>query len=198
MKLPSFGKTPFLMIDTPRELQKLIEREYRVMDFWNTSQHGITTKDGQPALLQEATISRKLHDTSFEMIEPYIEEWAGVKTERSWGYGIRSYGDGSILKMHRDRIETHVLSCIVHVDDLTYEPWPLEFVDHQGNLSRVYFERGKTLLYESLCPHGRTQPMNGKFYRNMYFHWKPEGWDSKPYQDVKVWFNSTADAQLNG
>ena len=39
----------------------------------------------------------------------------GEPLERSWGYGVRSYGPGSRLHMHRDRVDTHVLSCIVHV-----------------------------------------------------------------------------------
>lgn len=193
--LKRFGRKPFLMINTPTALQREIEREYKNMVFEDVSQSGITNGNGGEVNLKQSVISTRLHDLCFDYLEPFVSSWASTEVERSWGYGMRMYGNGSVLKMHRDRVDTHVLSCIIHVDDKTNEPWPLEFVDHEGNLERIYFRKGQTLLYESLCPHGRTIPLNGDYYCNMYFHWRPKDWNPTPYKELKVWFENSAEAQ---
>jgi prolyl 4-hydroxylase len=92
-------------------------------------------------------------------------------------YGVRSYVRNSMLKLHRDKFDTHVLSCIVFIDQKAKENWCLDFFDHDHKHHKVFFEPGDMLLYESLCVHGRITPFNGDYYRNMYFHWKPVGWD---------------------
>ena len=60
-------------------------------------------------------------------LKPYHEEWSNVELTPSIAYGIRVYQNGSSLTMHTDRIETHVISCILHIDR-DYddrEPWPI-------------------------------------------------------------------------
>jgi hypothetical protein len=51
--------------------------------------------------------------------------------------GIRQYYRGSILKKHVDRIETHIISCILNVAQDVDSDWELEVLDHKGKLRRV-------------------------------------------------------------
>ena len=48
--------------------------------------------------------------------------------------------------MHYDKIETHVISSIVHIAhqyDDNDQPWPLEIEDHDGNLHAVTLNAGE-------------------------------------------------------
>ena len=156
---------------------------------------GISSTQGVAPQLGYSAISVELMEQAYAEITPLIEAWAGCPLERSWGYGIRSYGSGSVLHVHRDRVDTHVISCIVHVDDRGPNPWPLDFIDHNGRRHAVCFEPGMMLFYESLCPHARTQPFNGEYYRNMYFHWRPRDWNPVPYQGMRTKFANLEEAE---
>jgi|TARA_B100000214_G_scaffold77696_1_gene52427 prolyl 4-hydroxylase len=117
-----------------------------------------------------------------ERLRPMMERWSNTSLVYSNGYGIREYIPNSVLCCHRDRKDTHVISCIIFIDESPKGTnWPLEFVDHEKNIHKVVFERGDMLLYESLCPHSRITPFRGDYYRNMYFHWRPADWDDSPY-----------------
>ncbi|WP_368656154.1 prolyl hydroxylase family protein [Synechococcus sp. HK05] len=193
---------------TPGRLQSALIGEYKSMifepilevpqvdgDYGQAVVHGISSAKASSPQLAYAPISPELMELAYVEITPLIEAWAGCRLERSWGYGIRSYGPGSKLHVHRDRVDTHVVSCIVHVDDDAPASWPLDFVDHEGQLHEVCFRPGQMLFYESLCPHARVQPFNGKYYRNMYFHWRPVDWDPSPYSGFRCKFSSLEEAQ---
>ncbi len=164
-------------------------------DYGTAVVQGISSARTPAPQLGYAAISAELMDLAYAEITPLIEAWAGCPLERSWGYGIRSYGPGSVLHVHRDRVDTHVISCIVHVADRAPQPWPLDFIDHEGGRHAVCFESGTMLFYESLCPHARTQPFAGDYYRNMYFHWRPRGWNPAPYQGIRCKFASLEEAE---
>lgn len=206
--LPRFGAQPFKRTETPTALQAAIDAEYGRMAFSPVTEaahpdadygaavvHGISSVDGPAPRIGCAPISEALMDLAFAQLTPLIEAWAGCRLERSWGYGIRSYGPGSVLHVHRDRVDTHVVSCILHVADRSFQPWPLDFISHEGNRHAVFFEPGSLLFYESLCPHGRTQPFKGDYYRNMYLHWRPRDWDPAPYKTLRCKFASLDQAQ---
>lgn len=206
--IPRFAAKPFNLLSTPQNLQSVLMNEYRSMDFHPLSDtpqfdsdygesvvHGVSFKEDSVPNLDYSPISSELLELAYTTITPMIENWAGCKLERSWGYGIRSYGPGSKLHVHRDRVETHVISCIVHVDDKSSTPWPLNFIDHWGKLHEVFFLPGQMLFYESLCPHARVQPFTGEYYRNMYLHWRPVDWDPTPYSEVRCKFPSLQEAQ---
>ena len=108
--------------------------------------------------------------------------------KKAWAYGVRSYTPNSILHLHRDRCDTHVLSCIIFVDQDSEVNWPLDFYDHEYKHHQVEFEPGDVLFYESLCVHGRATPFKGNYYRNMYFHWTPTDWVKEEYRDMKCAF----------
>lgn len=149
------------------------------------SKHGSTQPD-----FGYSPISSGLHDECYRVITPLISAWCGLELVRSFGYGIRTYGRGSVLHLHRDRVDTHVISCIIHVDDEADRRWPLDFIDHDGVHHRVTFDRGDVLFYESLCPHARLEPFAGNYYRNMYFHWRPVAWDGANYLAMRAKYPS--------
>ena len=122
-------------------------------------------------------ISKEFKEKGFDILTPMVEEWSGKGLVPSSCYGIRSYPDGSILNLHRDVIQTHVISCIIYVDRKSPQNWALDYYDREYNHHEVLFEKGDVLLYESLNVHGRTTPFDGDYYRNLYFHWRPAVWE---------------------
>ena len=92
-------------------------------------------------------------------------------------YGIRKYLRGSHLANHYDRQNTHVISAIIHLDDVSDKPWNLYIEDHHFRGHNVTMEYGDILFYESTtCLHGRPVPFEGDSHCNMYIHFKPEKW----------------------
>ena len=206
--LPRFAPTPFRLLATPAPLQRVLERDYAAMEFQPVQEElerdhayqadviaGISSVRSRTPDLRYAPMSEELKTLAYDQLTPLIEAWAGQPLEPSWGYGVRSYGPGSWLHMHRDRVETHVVSCIVHVADQSNKPWALDFIDHEAEHHKVVFKPGTTLFYESLCPHGRASEFDGDFYRNMYFHWRPKVWDPAPYQGLISKFSSIEEAR---
>lgn len=203
-------RPPFLQSRTPVLLQAALMTEYKNMVFEPVSEEakfdedygakvisGISSFEGQEPSVEYSPVSDFLMDLAYQTITPLIQRWAGEPLERSWGYGVRSYGKGSILHLHRDRVDTHVYSCIVHVLDRAPRKWPLDFIDHFGNHHEVTFDYGEMLFYESLCPHGRTQIFSGDYYRNMYLHWRPRNWDPSSYQNLQCKFSSIEEASAD-
>jgi prolyl 4-hydroxylase len=108
------------------------------------------------------------------------EAWADVDLTPIACYGIRSYKNGSTLKMHKDKVETHHISCIIIVDE-DGEKWPLDIEDHTGKLHHVYAKPGDMIMYESaVCEHGRTAPYPGNFFRNLFVHYSFKNLVYKP------------------
>lgn len=208
--LPRFASTPFRLLATPQCLQNALEDEYKAMSFEPVQEDarldpsfeaevisGISSVRSKTPDLRYSPMSAELMTLAYDQLTPLMEQWVGQPLERSWGYGVRSYGPGSWLHMHRDRVDTHVVSCIVHVADQSNQPWPLDFIDHEAVHHRVLFKPGSMLFYESLCPHGRASEFEGEFYRNMYFHWRPKDWDPAPYQQLESKFSSVEMACLS-
>ena len=106
------------------------------------------------------------------------EDWCGRRLLPSAAYGIRVYGEGQTLRPHCDRVETHVISSIVHIAADVDEPWPLSVQDATGRVHEVVLEPGQLLLYESAkLPHGRPQPLHGRSYASLFLHYRPVDWE---------------------
>tara|TARA_Y100001970_G_scaffold284252_1_gene401217 strand:- start:3019 stop:4887 length:1869 start_codon:yes stop_codon:yes gene_type:complete len=204
---PVLSKEPFKKIKIPDELYFDLYDEYSKMNFVSSGQEitdhsewgkvvgGVSNIKKDPHLMRGG-ISEEFMNKAYNILTPIMEEWSGVELKKSWGYGVRSYPDGSVLGLHRDRIQTHVLSCIIFVDRKCPENWPLDFYDHDYNHHQVLFDEGDMLLYESLCVHGRSTPFVGEYYRNMYLHWRPSIWDDEllaQYKDVRVTFKDESE-----
>ena len=143
---------------------------------WGKTVSGISNNKTRPHV-SFTGINDDFKQKGFDILTPIVEEWSGKKLVPTRCYGIRSYPDGSILNLHRDVIQTHVISCIIYVDRKSPQNWALDYYDREYNHHEVFFEKGDVLLYESLNVHGRTTPFDGDYYRNLYFHWRPAVWE---------------------
>lgn len=131
-------------------------------------------KNKQSSALVELTdaLRTEIHD----VMKPILEDWCGQKLAPSYVYGIRVYFDGAVLKMHRDRIETHIISAILNVDQQVNEDWPLMIEDNYYRKHRVMLKPGEMVFYEGArLIHGRPLPLNGKSFANIFCHFQPEG-----------------------
>lgn len=50
---------------------------------------------------------------------PLMEGWTGISLEPTACYGVRIYERGSVLANHVDRVDTHVISAIINVAQVT-------------------------------------------------------------------------------
>ena len=123
--------------------------------------------------------SQVLHE-----LKPFHEAWSRIPLVEQNAYGIRVYRNDSHLNMHVDKSNTHIISCILHIDhDPESEPWPLVIEDFQGNTNEVVLESGDMLFYESSkCLHGRPKRFKGKWYSSLFVHYYPaEDWNVSSY-----------------
>jgi hypothetical protein len=108
-----------------------------------------------------------------------LTKWIDYKAELSLvaTYGIREYLRGSSLGNHYDKINTHVVSAIINLDDTSDKPWELYIEDHSFRPHAITMKYGDIVLYESTtCLHGRPIAFEGDSHRNMYIHFIPERW----------------------
>jgi len=207
MKVPIIAPTPFKKLNTPPQLYALILEHCAQQPFnplyaklvWDERykakcHEGISNTSGLYKVKQRL-LTDYINTVAYNLLTPLVEEWSLTKVRPSWGYGVREYGPGSILNWHRDRVDSHILSCIIHVSDKSNSPWPLDFVDHEGKHHEITFKPGEMLLYESLCPHARQQPFDGEYYRNTYYHWRPSTWDPNLLKGVQSVYSSIEEVQ---
>ena len=125
----------------------------------------------RPVMVPQVRLNSKI----LHALLPLHEQWAGVPLVPTQAYGLRVYHNTSRLLMHVDRLDTHVISGILHVghsDDS--EPWPLVLEDFQGNTNEIVLQVGDLLLYESSkCWHGRPRQFRGSWYSSLFLHYRP-------------------------
>ena len=184
--VPKFTEVGFEIIDAPVEIfHKLRAAVEKGVERWDTlpSEGNIDViyhpKGMEPKFVPLGSLQRETIDT----LLPLHEAWGGMKLRATSAYGVRLYQNGSSLVMHHDKVQTHVISSILHIGhqyDDDDEPWPIEIEDHEGNLHSVSLEPGQMLFYESAkCLHGRMQELKGKYYGSIFLHYAPT--------DPKVW-----------
>lgn len=54
----------------------------------------------------------------FNDLLPLMEEWSGKKLKSTACYGVRHYFRDSVLANHVDRVDTHVISAIINVEQV--------------------------------------------------------------------------------
>jgi hypothetical protein len=117
-----------------------------------------------------------------EELLPIHEAWSKEELHPYTAYGFRLYRNQSSLLMHVDKSNTHIISCIFHIDSSEdAEPWPILIEDFEGNTNEVILTPGDMLLYESSkCLHGRPSRFNGSWYSSIFVHYYPvsEEWTS--------------------
>lgn len=115
----------------------------------------------------------EVHDA----LKPLMEKWCGQSLEPTFVYGVREYHNGAILKMHRDRIDTHIISAIINVDQDTDVDWPLIIEDNYYRTHQVMIKPGEVIFYEGgRLLHGRPIMFEGRSFANMFCHFKPIGY----------------------
>lgn len=128
---------------------------------------------GTPSLLDLG----ELRDELLDELRPLHEDWYGAPLVPSALYGMRIYRDGQTLRRHADRVETHIISSVVHVAADVDEPWPLVVEDRHGAAHEVFLEPGEMLLYEGArLPHSRPVPLRGRHYASVFVHYRPVDW----------------------
>ena len=107
-------------------------------------------------------------------MKPMLEAWCNKELAPTYVYGIREYQDKAVLKSHRDRIETHVISVIINVDQEVNEDWPLVIEDNYYRTHHIILKPGDVVFYEGArLRHGRPVAFNGKSFANIFCHFVP-------------------------
>jgi prolyl 4-hydroxylase len=179
-ELPKLSPLGFKVVKVPENTWRLIQEAYQLLqsvktkEDWNGITDFIHDKDGNaPVEILNMDHCFRIKEIIQEELKPIHTEFAGQLIEPVCIYGIRSYMRGAILENHTDRPETHHVSSIVIVDKQVDQDWSLDFQDHDGEWHKIYAEPGDMILYESaICKHGRPDPFEGEFYRNMFIHYK--------------------------
>jgi prolyl 4-hydroxylase len=103
-----------------------------------------------------------------------MEKWCGKSLMPTFVYGIRVYKRGSILKSHQDRLETHIISAIINVDQQVDKDWPLSIDDNYYRNHEVILKPGEIIFYEGgRLSHGRPTSLDGDSFANIFCHFKP-------------------------
>ena len=178
--LPQFTETGFELRSTPPDIHERLSAAYAagLPDATREGSDPIYLTTGDPDFIDIGALA---YEIGAELQEIH-ESWSKQALELVAAYGIRTYRRGQVLRRHCDRVDTHVISSIIHIDHESDEPWPLHIEDHDGVEHRVSLEPGQMLLYESAtCPHARPTPFPGEHYGSLFVHFKPlEGWEFTP------------------
>eukprot|EP00545_Synedropsis_sp_CCMP1620_P012085 CAMPEP_0119014124 /NCGR_PEP_ID=MMETSP1176-20130426/9367_1 /TAXON_ID=265551 /ORGANISM="Synedropsis recta cf, Strain CCMP1620" /LENGTH=346 /DNA_ID=CAMNT_0006967265 /DNA_START=29 /DNA_END=1069 /DNA_ORIENTATION=+ len=179
---PNFTENGFGLTRAPQGLvDELKERLHSGLPNAKTENYiNVLEGDQLPLFVPAGALSWKV----LNELKPVHEEWSGVSLTGASAYGLRAYRDTATLHMHVDKIATHVISCILHVDHSEdSEPWPLFIEDLQGNTHEVVMESGDMLFYESAkCIHGRPRPFKGSWYSSLFVHYHPTNWLNKRWE----------------
>ena len=178
-EVPKLTEKGFEVVKVPQETWGLIKDAYEILK--NKRQEEQFENKENVIIGGTSDIYPFEHLTSIrslihKQLQPIHEEFAKVKIEPSFIYGIRSYKNGATLIKHVDRVETHHVSSIIIVGkDLgeANKDWPLDIQSHDGEWHKVYAQPGEMILYESaICEHGRVETFEGNSFDNFFVHYK--------------------------
>ena len=177
-KLPNFTRTGVKKAALPQPLFKKINDFYHSNKAQKKDEHVpgdfvfTSDKKGKSSVLVE--LPESLRTEISDCMKPMLEAWCNNKLAPTYVYGIREYQDKAVLKSHRDRIETHVISVIINVDQEVNEDWPLVIEDNYYRTHHVILKPGDVVFYEGArLKHGRPIAFNGKSFANIFCHFVP-------------------------
>lgn len=178
--VPNFTETGYAMVDMPAhiytELQTVLQDALTAPLPADTPVNILENADGK-ASTADYIARQGLYDRILRELHPAHEAWSGVSLAPTNAFGLRVYREGSVLHMHVDRVETHIISSILHVGRDVDEPWPLIIMNNTGHMHEVDLIPGKMLFYESArLLHGRPRPMKGRYYTSLFIHYRPVDW----------------------
>jgi prolyl 4-hydroxylase len=177
--IPNYTQAGFKTARLPQEVLEKIQRFYRANiktekeesvpgDFIFNARKKKTISsslvDLNPALRKE------IHDT----LKPLLEDWTNKSLNPTYVYGIRNYHRGAMLKTHRDRLETHIISAIINVEQKVDKDWPLVIDDNYYRRHHVILKPGDMIFYEGArLTHGRPFEFIGDSFANIFCHFSP-------------------------
>ncbi|WP_390590840.1 2OG-Fe(II) oxygenase [Simiduia litorea] len=182
--IPNYTKQGFYKTKIPTELFTDISRFYQIERIKAQAEHVdggfiINAKQAKkPSSLIPLTnaLREQIHDA----MKPLLETWCGQTLEPTYVYGIREYHRGALLKNHRDRLETHIISVIINVAQAVEEDWPLYIEDNYYRSHQVLLKPGDVIFYEGArLTHGRPTALQGESFANIFCHFKPTGYIPK-------------------
>ena len=203
---PAFTHRGFKAMETPKEFQQwLLDFHKRNVAHRRTeSWHGESTQlSFHEVRTSFVDLDRERYEKermARKYLQPIVEEWSGMgDLELTSFYGIREYHDGSWLRQHVDRIDTHVLSVTLTVDKRNAKPdakpWPLQVTDWTGKQVSYEHPPGTMILYESSkLPHGRPEPNYSGDHLGAFLHFKPKHMNSR---DASKWDDIATRARRN-
>jgi prolyl 4-hydroxylase len=163
----------------PEAVQKLL------LDFYRTNRPTLLKPEPErvePLINDDevkcgmVTLPDEIREEVADILLPVMEEWAGTRLRMTYLYGIREYYQNNILRLHVDRVDTHIVSVILQIDQDLGDagPWELELIDFDGIRRNVTLEVGEMMLYESATLiHGRPYPFKGVRFANAFLHYVP-------------------------
>jgi hypothetical protein len=172
---PNFTENGWGLTRAPDELvqtlRKAVRSAYEDGDYREEGE--VDVIDGLSPIFidRPELVERVLHE-----LLPMHEAWAGISLQPHLAYGFRLYRNESSLLMHIDKSDTHVISCILHIDSSDdAEPWPIVIEDYTGKTNEIILTPGDMLFYESSkCLHGRPTKFNGTWYSSVFVHYFPK------------------------
>jgi len=172
--LPRLTEVGWAMVKCPDDILSIINRCYKQLVEKQPRFDVVHSKAGIKAQLFD--INQHFSKEGKEILEglkPIHEEWCNQPLESSMIWGVRSYLEGSVLPIHTDNLQTHHVASTIMIDSDQDEDWALQVQGHDFNVVDIYQKKGGMVMYESgKCKHARREPFKGRFYRNLYVHYK--------------------------
>lgn len=173
--LPALTRNGFLLTEAPKETFQAVKNFYHLNRTQSSAEdipqfiQGNSSRSPSQLIDMPETLKAQVH----KELQPHIENWIGDYVDPTYVYGIREYKQSAVLKMHRDRLRTHIASAIINIDQTTDNDWPLVIEDHFYRQHKLCLKPGQMLLYEGAkLLHGRPTPFEGENYANVFVHYK--------------------------
>ncbi|MEO0367317.1 MAG: GlcNAc-transferase family protein [Pseudomonadota bacterium] len=180
--IPQFTRAGIKKMPMPKKLFSKLRHFYRKERLGSTKNEFVPgeflANAGAEAPSKKIELTEELRTLCHQSLLAICEEWSEQSLGVTAVYGIRDYVRDTTLKSHTDTQTTHIISAILNVDQQVDEPWPLQIEDHMCRLNEVFLEPGEMLLYEGArLAHGRTAPLKGESFANIFVHFCPSGYE---------------------
>lgn len=175
----NYTKTGFLKSTMPERLFSRISEFYHKNKSQQADEHVeggfiFDKNNGKKVSSQLVQLPLELREDIHDQMKPMMSQWCGKELAPTYVYGIRVYKHNAVLKSHRDRLETHIISAILNVDQEVNEDWPLVIEDNYYRTHHILLKPGEMIFYEGArLIHGRPIALNGKSFANIFCHFKP-------------------------
>jgi len=129
-----------------------------------------------------------IHSIVVSEMHQVLQWWTNQRLKHTSTFGLREYKRGSMLINHVDRMDTHIASAVIQVEQHGIDEgggWPLEVLLPAGCLNsegechrtEIYMQPGQMALYEGAkVMHGRPMRLRGDGFGNIFSHFAPIDW----------------------